>query len=158
MCAAHDDPLEELERRNQRALAGGGPEQLRRQHERGKLSARERLDLLLDPDSFIEFDRLATHQCRDFGMDAKEAPGDGVVTGHGTIDGRRVFVYAQDFTVLGGSLGAVHAAKIVKLLDQARRVGAPLIGLCDSGGARIQECSRWLGTPTSSIAIPLPAV
>jgi propionyl-CoA carboxylase beta chain len=133
------DHNQDLKARNERALAGGGAGQLERQHARGKLGARERLDLLLDPESFVEFDRLVTHSCADFGMDAKEAPGDGVVTGHGTIDGRRVFVYAQDFTVLGGSLGAAHAEKIVKVLDKARQVGAPVVGLCDSGGARIQE-------------------
>ena len=123
----------------QQAELGGGPDRMARQHRDKKLSARERLELLLDPGSFVEVDKLVTHQCRDFGMEKQEVPGDGVVTGHGKIDGRIVFVFAQDFTVLGGSLGGAHATKITKVMDLAMKVGAPVIGLNDSGGARIQE-------------------
>jgi len=129
----------ELERRNQAALSAGGERQVERQHRQGKLTARERLDLLLDPDTFVELDRFVVHQSSDFDMAQKRVAGDGVVTGFGNIDGRKVFVFSQDFTVLGGSLGAAHASKIVKILDLAMSVGAPVIGLCDSGGARIQE-------------------
>jgi propionyl-CoA carboxylase beta chain len=121
------------------AELGGGEDRIARQHAAKKLTARERLELLLDPGSFVELDKLVTHQCRDFGMDKQEVPGDGVVTGHGKIDGRTVFVFAQDFTVLGGSLGGAHATKITKVMDLAMKVGAPMIGLNDSGGARIQE-------------------
>ncbi|HPC82639.1 MAG TPA: acyl-CoA carboxylase subunit beta [Thermoanaerobaculaceae bacterium] len=133
------DKLQELERRNRLALAGGGPERIRRQHEAGKLTARERLELLLDGGSFTELDRLVTHRCRDFGMDEERFPGDGVVTGFGTIDRRPVYVFAQDFTVLGGSLGEAYARKICKIMDLALKAGCPVIGLNDSGGARIQE-------------------
>lgn len=139
------DPASELDRRNQQALEAGGAAQVERQHRQGKLTARERLDLLLDPDSFVELDRLVVHRCDDFGMDQKRFFGDGVVTGYGSIDGRKVFVFSQDFTVLGGSLGPAHASKIVKILDLALRVGAPVVGLCDSGGARIQEGVAALG-------------
>ncbi len=139
------DRANDLDALNERALAGGGADQVARQHAQGKLTARERLDLLLDPDSFVELDRFVVHQCSEFGMEQKRVPGDGVVTGHGTIDGRKVFVFAQDFTVLGGSLGPAHASKIVKILDLALSVGAPVIGLCDSGGARIQEGVAALG-------------
>ncbi|MBM3471301.1 MAG: methylmalonyl-CoA carboxyltransferase [Armatimonadetes bacterium] len=117
----------------------GGPERVRRQHEAGKLTARERLDLLLDPGSFVELDPFVVPRSRDFGLDRVEAPADGVVTGHGAIDGRPVHVFSQDFTVLGGSLGEGHAAKICKVMDLAMRTGTPVIGLNDSGGARIQE-------------------
>lgn len=130
---------EEVRRRQQAALEGGGGERRARQHQEGKLSARERIDLLLDEGTFEELDQLVTHRCRDFGMDGQQIPGDGVITGHGTIDGRPVFVFAQDFTVLGGSLSESNAQKIVKIMDLALKVGAPLIGLNDSGGARIQE-------------------
>ncbi len=123
----------------QQAELGGGPDRIARQHRDNKLTARERLETLLDPGSFVELDKLVTHQCRDFGMEKHEVPGDGVVTGHGKIDGRTVFVFAQDFTVLGGSLGGAHATKITKVMDLAMKVGAPVIGLNDSGGARIQE-------------------
>jgi propionyl-CoA carboxylase beta chain len=123
----------------QQARMGGGPERVAQQHERGKLTARERLELLLDPDSFVEFDAYVTHRATDFGLDRQRYLGDGVVTGHGTIDGRLVFVYSQDFTVFGGSLSEAHAEKICKIMDLAVRVGAPIIGLNDSGGARIQE-------------------
>jgi propionyl-CoA carboxylase beta chain len=121
------------------ALKGGGDERIEQQHERGKLTARERLELLLDPDSFVEFDAFVTHRATDFGLDRQRYLGDGVVTGHGLIDGRLVFVFAQDFTVFGGSLSEAHAEKICKVMDLAVKVGAPIVGLNDSGGARIQE-------------------
>ena len=117
----------------------GGEERIRRQHEAGKLTARERLDVLLDPGSFVELDPFVTPRSREFGLDRVEAPADGVVTGHGTIDGRPTHVFSQDFTVLGGSLGEGHAEKICKVMDLATRTGTPIIGLNDSGGARIQE-------------------
>ncbi|MGQ0568146.1 MAG: acyl-CoA carboxylase subunit beta [Armatimonadota bacterium] len=117
----------------------GGQERIRRQHEAGKLTARERLDLLLDPGSFVELDPFVVPRSRDFGLDRVDAPADGVVTGHGTIDGRPVHVFSQDFTVLGGSLGEGHAEKICKVMDLAVRTGTPIVGLNDSGGARIQE-------------------
>jgi propionyl-CoA carboxylase beta chain len=118
---------------------GGGPERIAAQHQRGKLTARERLDLLLDKGSFREIDAFATHRSTDFGLEKQKYPGDGVVTGWGTIEGRLVYLYSQDFTVFGGSLGEIHAAKICKIMDMALKNGAPLIGLNDSGGARIQE-------------------
>jgi len=121
------------------ALAGGGEEAVRKQHEKGKLTARERVALLLDEGSFVESGSLVLHRCRDFGMEKKRVPGDGVVTGHGTVEGRRVFVFSQDFTVFGGSLSGAYAEKICRLMDQALKVGAPVVGLNDSGGARIQE-------------------
>src|SRR4051812_16910266 len=128
--------LADLERR---AGLGGGQERLDRQHASGKLTARERIDLLFDSGSFEEVDKLVTHRCRDFGMDEHVIPGDGVVAGHGLVDGRQVFAFAQDFTVFGGSLSETNAAKIVKIMDLAVKVGAPIVGLNDSGGARIQE-------------------
>src|SRR5438552_11560801 len=131
--------LEELERRNRDALLGGGEERLRRQHEEGKLSARERVEQLLDPGTFVELDRFKTHRCSDFGMTERRILGDGVVTGHGTIDGRRVFVFSQDFTVFGGSLSGAFAEKVCKIMALAMKTGAPVIGINDSGGARIQE-------------------
>ena len=121
------------------SLLGGGEDRIEQQHSRGKLTARERLDLLLDPDSFVELDAFVTHRSSDFGLDAQIVLGDGVVTGHGTIDGRLVFVFSQDFTVFGGSLSEAYAEKICKVMDLAMKVGAPIIGLNDSGGARIQE-------------------
>jgi propionyl-CoA carboxylase beta chain len=121
------------------AEQGGGPDRIARQHEAGKLTARERLELLLDPGSFVELDKLRTHRCAEFGMEKQKIPGDGVVTGHGLVDGRQVFVFAQDFTVLGGSVSGTHAEKICKLMDRAMEVGCPIIGLEDSGGARVQE-------------------
>ncbi|MFN8620894.1 MAG: acyl-CoA carboxylase subunit beta [Chloroflexota bacterium] len=127
-----------LELRAQAQL-GGGEKRIEQQHAKGKLTARERLDLLLDPGSFVEFDAFVTHRATDFGLDKQRILGDGVVTGHGTIDGRLVFVFSQDFTVFGGSLSEAHAEKICKVMDLAMRVGAPVIGLNDSGGARIQE-------------------
>ncbi len=131
--------LEELERRRTEARAGGGERRIAAQHAKGKLTARERLDVLLDEGSFEEFDAFVTHRAVDFGMAAAKVAGDGVVTGWGLINGRRTFVFSQDFTVFGGSLSETHAAKICKVMDMAVRVGAPVIGLNDSGGARIQE-------------------
>ncbi len=135
----HAPKLEELERRRHQAQAGGGLKRIEAQHKKAKLTARERIDALLDPGSFQELGMLVEHRCRDFGLDKQIVPGDGVVTGYGTIDGRTIFVFSQDFTVLGGSLGEANAAKICRLMDQALKVGAPVIGLNDSGGARIQE-------------------
>jgi len=123
----------------------GGAERVKRQHEAGKLTARERLEHLLDPGSFTESGMFVTHRAREFGMDQVDAPADGVITGYGTVDGRLVFVFSQDFTVLGGSLGEAHAGKIIKVMDAAMRAGAPVIGLNDSGGARIQEGVASLG-------------
>ena len=139
------DKSQRLAELDQQALRGGGPARIEKQHAQGKLTARERLSLLLDVGSFVELDRFVTHHATDFGMAEQHLPGDGVITGLGTIDGRNVFVFAQDFTVFGGSLGAAHAAKIVKVMDHALRVGAPIIGLNDSGGARIQEGVQALG-------------
>ena len=124
---------------NEKIELGGGENAIKKQHEKGKFTARERIEKLLDPGSFTEIDKFVTHRCVNFGLDEKEAPSDGVVTGYGTIDGRLVYVYAQDFTVLGGSLGEMHAGKICKVLELAVKMGAPVIGLNDSGGARIQE-------------------
>ena len=131
--------LEELERRREAARQGGGQRRIDAQHAKGKLTARERIGVLLDEDSFEEWDIFVEHRCADFDMADKAVPGDGVVTGHGTINGRTVFVFSQDFTVLGGSLSEAHAGKICKIMDHAMRAGAPVIGLNDSGGARIQE-------------------
>tara|TARA_B110000977_G_C11051791_1_gene482614 strand:+ start:633 stop:2165 length:1533 start_codon:yes stop_codon:yes gene_type:complete len=137
--------LDELEQRRARARKGGGDARIVKQHEKHKLTARERLALLLDEDSFEEWDMFVEHRCTDFGMETNKVPGDGVVTGYGMIEGRPVFVYSQDFTVLGGSLSETHAAKICKIMDQAMKVGVPVIGLNDSGGARIQEGVASLG-------------
>jgi propionyl-CoA carboxylase beta chain len=133
------DPLTHLEDLERRAGLGGGEDRLRRQHHAGKLTARERIDLLFDPGTFQELDKLVTHRCRDFGMEEQLIPGDGVVSGHGRVDGRPVYAFAQDFTVFGGSLSETNAAKIVKIMDLAMKMGAPVVGLNDSGGARIQE-------------------
>ena len=130
---------QELQHRRNRALLGGGEKRIEAQHGKGKLAARERVEVLLDPDSFEECDMFVEHRCTDFGMAEQTIPGDGVVSGYGTINGRLVFVYSQDFSVFGGSLSASHAGKICKIMDQAMNVGAPVIGLNDSGGARIQE-------------------
>src|SRR6201988_2537894 len=135
----HLDRLEELRRRNAEAEEGGGVERRERQHKEGKLSARERIDLLLDEGSFEELDKFVRHHCTDFGMEQQRPAGDGFITGYGRIDGRLVYVFAQDFTVFGGSLSEANASKICKVLDLAMRAGAPLVGLSDSGGARIQE-------------------
>jgi propionyl-CoA carboxylase beta chain len=134
-----DRPFSRLDELDQAALAGGGAARVEKQHAAGKLTARERIDLLLDPNSFVETGRLVKSHGGENGPNDPRIPGDGVVTGHGAIGGRRVFVFAQDFTVFGGSLGAAHAQKIVRIMDHAVRVGAPIIGLNDSGGARIQE-------------------
>src|SRR2546430_11017272 len=130
------DTLADLERR---AELGGGEDRLRRQHDAGKLTARERIELLFDAGSFEELDKLVTHRCLDFGMAEQIVPGDGVVAGHGLVDRRQIFAFAQDFTVFGGSLSETNAAKIVKVMDLAMKLGAPIVGLNDSGGARIQE-------------------
>ena len=132
-------PIAKLDELNRRAVEGGGERRIKRQHDAGKLTARERVEALLDPGTFVEMDRLAVHRCTDFGMEKNQIPGDGVVTGHGRIDGRLVFLFAQDFTVFGGSLSSAYAKKICKIMDHAMKVGAPVIGLNDSGGARIQE-------------------
>lgn len=134
-----EQKLEELRRRAAAAEAGGGAERRERQHKEGKLSARERVDLLLDEGTFEELDRFVEHQCTDFGMAEQRIPGDGIVSGYGRIEGRLVYVFAQDFTVFGGSLSLANAGKICKVMDLAMRQGAPIIGLNDSGGARIQE-------------------
>ena len=139
------DILRQLETKRAAARAGGGEKRIQAQHGKGKLTARERLEFLLDPDSFEEYDMFVEHRCEDFGMAEQRIPGDGVVTGWGTINGRLVFVFSQDFTVFGGSLSEAHAEKICKIMDQAMKVGAPVIGLNDSGGARIQEGVASLG-------------
>src|SRR5690242_15753291 len=131
--------LEVLRERKLLAEQGGGAARIEKQHQSGKMTARERLEFLLDEGTFEEFDKLVVHRSKDFDLDEQLFPGDGVVTGHGLIDGRKVFVFAQDFTVFGGSLSETHAEKICKVMDLAMKVGAPIIGLNDSGGARIQE-------------------
>ncbi len=139
------DPIAKLRELERRAELGGGEDRLRRQHEAGKLVARERMELLFDPGTFEEMDKLVTHRCLDFGMETQIVPGDGVVTGHGRVNGRVVYAFAQDFTVFGGSLSETNAAKIVKTMDMAMKAGAPIVGLNDSGGARIQEGVLSLG-------------
>ncbi|MCX7908215.1 MAG: acyl-CoA carboxylase subunit beta [Ignavibacteria bacterium] len=134
-----EEKIQEMFRLKQKALEGGGKDRIEVQHKKGKLTARERIELLLDPGSFYEIDMLVHHHSRDFGLDKQVYFGDGVVTGYGTIDGRKVFVFSQDFTVLGGSLAAEHGRKICKIMDMAMKVGCPVIGLNDSGGARVQE-------------------
>ncbi|KAI9182923.1 hypothetical protein H9P43_003835 [Blastocladiella emersonii ATCC 22665] len=136
---AEQSLLTRIEKKRQEALLGGGEKRIAAQHAKGKLTARERLTLLLDEGSFREYDAFVEHTCADFGMEKTKITGDGVVTGHGTINGRQVFVFSQDFTAFGGSLSKTHAAKICKVMDKAMLVGAPVIGLNDSGGARIQE-------------------
>src|SRR6202795_2316044 len=133
------DPWAEVRRRHANAEAGGGQERMQRQHQEGKLSARERIDLLLDEGTFEEVDKLVRHRCHDFGMDQQVVDGDGFITGYGRIHGRLAHVFAQDFTVFGGSLSEANALKICKIMDLAVKTGAPVIGLKDSGGARIQE-------------------
>src|SRR6059036_427092 len=133
------EKLELLQQRRAESQLGGGAERIKTQHEKGKLTARERLDALLDPGTFVELDRFVTHRSVDFGLADEKYLGDGVVTGYGRIDGRLVYVFAQDFTVFGGSLSEAHAEKICKVMDCALQNGAPIIGLNDSGGARIQE-------------------
>src|SRR5450756_78949 len=139
------DILEQLEAKRQLAYLGGGQKRIAAQHKKGKLTARERLELLLDEGTFEEWDMFVEHRCIDFGMQDQKIPGDGVVTGYGMINGRLVFVFSQDFTVFGGALSEAHAEKICKVMDQAMKVGAPVIGLNDSGGARIQEGVASLG-------------
>lgn len=129
----------EVNRKREAALLGGGQKRIDSQHKKGKLTARERIEVLLDPNSFREYDMFVQHRCSDFGMEKEKYNGDSVITGSGSINGRPVYVFSQDFTVFGGSLSSVHAAKICKIMDQAMLVGAPVIGLNDSGGARIQE-------------------
>src|SRR5690606_21882358 len=133
------EKYELLEEKNQEALLGGGEERIAAQHAKGKLTARERIELLMDEGSFEEIGKFVMHRAKDFGLDKQHYLGDGVVTGYGTIDGRLVYVYSQDFTVFGGSLSETHAEKIVKIMELAMKNGAPVIGLNDSGGARIQE-------------------
>src|SRR3982750_4566684 len=137
--------LEQLEKKRAAARLGGGQKRIDAQHGKGKLTARERLDVLLDEGTFEEWDMFVEHRCTDFGMADNRIPGDGVVTGYGMINGRLVFVFSQDFTVFGGALSEAHAEKICKVMDQAMKVGAPVIGLNDSGGARIQEGVASLG-------------
>jgi len=139
------DIIQQLEAKRELARLGGGQKRIQAQHAKGKLTARERIELLLDAGSFEEWDMFVEHRCTDFGMADQTVPGDGVVTGYGMINGRLVFVFSQDFTVLGGSLSEAHAEKICKIMDQAMKVGAPVIGLNDSGGARIQEGVASLG-------------
>src|SRR5213078_1854117 len=139
------DILEKLEARRAHARAGGGDKRIEAQHKRGKLTARERLELLLDKGSFEEFDMFVEHRAAEFGMEKTKIPGDGVVTGWGTVNGRTVFAFAKDFTVFGGSLSEAHAQKIVKIQDMAMKARAPIIGLFDAGGARIQEGVAALG-------------
>ena len=142
----NSDKIDELRRRKARSISGGGQKRISAQHAKGKMTARERIQELLDEDSFTEVDALVEHRCRDFDMDRNVIPGDGVVCGYGTIDGRLVYCFAQDFTVYGGSLGEMHGLKICKILDMALKTGAPVIGLNDSGGARIQEGVASLGS------------
>ncbi len=129
--------IEQLEKMREAARQGGGKRRVDAQHAKGKLTARERIGLFLDPDSFEEWDMFVEHRCVDFGMEENRIPGDGVVTGYGMVNGRQVFVYSQDFTVFGGSLSEAHAEKIGKVMDQALKVGVPVVGFNDSGGARI---------------------
>lgn len=129
----------DMDKRKSQALVGGGLKRIQAQHKKGKLTARERIEMFLDPNSFVEYDMYVEHHCTDFGMEKEKYPGDSVVTGRGTVNGRPVFLFSQDFTVFGGSLSKVHAEKICKIMDQASLVGAPCVGLNDSGGARIQE-------------------
>ena len=140
------DSIDDLRRRKAQAEAGGGQQRIAAQHARGKMTARERIEQLVDEGSFVEVDSLVEHRCTDFDMDRNVIPGDGVVCGHGTIDGRTIYCFAQDFTVYGGSLGEMHGLKICKILDMALKTGAPVIGLNDSGGARIQEGVASLGS------------
>src|SRR5437762_5498088 len=137
-----EETLADLERR---AELGGGEARLKKQHDAGKLTARERIELLFDAGTFEEDDKLVTHRCPDFGRENQLVPGDGVVAGHGLVNGRQVFAFAQDFTVFGGSLSETNAAKIVKIMDLAMKLGSPIVGLNDSGGARIQEGVMSLG-------------
>lgn len=140
-----DEKIRELELRNREAETGGGEKSIEDQHAKGKMTARERIDYFLDKDSFQEIDKFVVHRCHDFGMDDKKIPGDGVVTGYGTVNNRKIFLFAQDFTVFGGSLSGAFGEKVCKVMDLALRNGAPVVGLNDSGGARIQEGVMSLG-------------
>ncbi|RLF88124.1 methylmalonyl-CoA carboxyltransferase, partial [Thermococci archaeon] len=133
-----EEKVKELYEKRKKIMQMGGEGAIKKQHDKGKLTARERLELLLDPGSFVEIGMFVKHRATEFGMDKRDLPADGVITGYGTIDGRLVFVYAQDFTVMGGSLGEMHAMKIKRIMELALEAGAPVIGLNDSGGARIQ--------------------
>src|SRR5216683_1413956 len=139
------EKLELLQQKRSESEQGGGAERIATQHQKGKMTARERLDVLLDPGSFVELDRFVTHRATDFGLDEQKVLGDGVVTGWGRVEGRLVYVFSQDFTVFGGSLSEAHAEKICKVMDLAVQNGAPIVGLNDSGGARIQEGVASLG-------------
>ena len=138
------EKIRQLIELREKAKLGGGEKRIEAQHNKGKYTARERIEMLFDEGSFEEYDMFITHRSTDFGLDKEKYLGDGVVTGHGTIDGRVVYVYSQDFTVMGGSLSETHAQKICKVIDQAMKVGAPVVGINDSGGARIQEGVRSL--------------
>lgn len=140
-----NSPIAALQKMREASLIGGGEKRVEAQHAKGKLTARERVDLLVDEGSFVEIDRFVTHGCTDFGMQDQKILGDGVITGHARVNGRPIYLFSQDFTVFGGSLSEAHANKICKIMDQALKVGAPVIGLCDSGGARIQEGVESLG-------------
>ncbi len=140
-----ETPLERLQAMREASLQGGGAARIEAQHKKGKLTARERIDLFVDEGSFVELDRFVTHRCQDFGMAEQQILGDGVVTGHARVDGRPIFLFSQDFTVFGGSLSETHAEKICKVMDAAMKVGVPVVGLNDSGGARIQEGVKSLG-------------
>jgi propionyl-CoA carboxylase beta chain len=134
-----EEKIKKLEEMNERAALAGGQARIERQHEAGKLTARERVELLFDPGSFVEIDKFVVHRCTDFGIQDQKIPGDGVITGYGKIEGRTVFAFAQDFTVFGGSLSGAFAEKICKIMDLAAKAGAPVVGLNDGAGARIQE-------------------
>jgi acetyl-CoA carboxylase carboxyltransferase component len=134
-----EEKIKKLEEMNERAALAGGQARIERQHEAGKLTARERVELLFDPGSFVEIDKFVVHRCTDFGIQDQKIPGDGVITGYGKVEGRTVFAFAQDFTVFGGSLSGAFAEKICKIMDLAAKAGAPVVGLNDGAGARIQE-------------------
>ena len=134
-----EESFREFEEKIKVAELGGGEDKIEKQHKAGRKTARERINMLLDPNTFVEFDKMVTHRCSDFGMQKNKVLGDGMVTGYGKIDGRLVFVFAQDFTVFGGTMSRANADKVMKVMDSAMKVGAPVIGLNDSGGARIQE-------------------
>lgn len=137
--------IKDLQKRDEKALIGGGPDKYAKHKEGGRLTARERIDVLVDPGSFVEMDRYGTHRCDNFGMADKKVPGDGIITGYGRVNGRQVYVYSQDFTIFGGSMSRVQANKICKIMDMAMKTGCPVIGINDSGGARIQEGIEALG-------------
>ena len=137
--ATVQERIEIMKEKKKKIMLGGGEARIAKQHAQGKMTARERIELFFDEGTFVELDQFVTHRCTNFGQEKKELPGEGVTTGYGTIDGRLVYVFAQDFTVEGGSLGEMHAAKIVKVQRLSLKMGAPLVGLNDSGGARIQE-------------------